>query len=67
MEPDSIPQSSQIRKALRHRRSKHKRKKRLVVLIIAAGVSLFGTLAYLDRNPDPTTWESMRTDYKNTK
>ena len=48
------------------RKMKFSRKKRIIILIILAGAS-YGAIAYLHKDPDPTTWESMRTDYKNTK
>lgn len=51
----------------RYVRAKHSRKKKFAVFIIVAGVSAFGTLAYLNKSADPTTWETIRTDYKNTK
>ncbi len=65
--PDSTPKSSQTMKHVRHERDKHARKKKLVLLVIVTGLSVFGGLAYLNKSPAPTTWESMRTDYKNTK
>ncbi len=67
IEADSSSQLSQPRKPARYERAKHARKKKFVVFIVAVGASAVGILAYLDRSPDPTTWESMRTDYKNTK
>ncbi len=46
---------------------KHSRKKKFAVFVIVAGASAFGALSYLNKSADPTTWESIRTDYKNTK
>lgn len=46
---------------------KHSRKKKVAVFIIAAASTAFGTLAWLNKSADPTDWESIRTDYKNTK
>ena len=48
-------------------RAKCSRKKKFIVLVIVASASALGAFIYLDKSPDPTTWESMRTDYKNTK
>lgn len=66
-EYESSSQAQQTRKPVRYQRAKHARKKKLLVFVIAAGASAFGTLAYLNKSADPTTWESMRTDYENTK
>ena len=48
------------------RNMKPSRKKKIIILVILAGATL-GAIAYLNKDPDPTTWESIRTDYKNTK
>jgi len=47
--------------------AKHSGKKKLLVFVLAAGLSAFGTLAWLNKSADPTTWESMNLDYSNTK
>ncbi|MGJ8657146.1 MAG: hypothetical protein ACSHX6_11905 [Akkermansiaceae bacterium] len=66
-EPNSTSQASPPSPNKRYVGAKNSRKKKVAVFIIAAGASAFGTLAYLNKSADPTTWESMRTDYKNTK
>ncbi len=62
-------QSAQYQQASgsqQYSRAKHSRKKKFIVLVIVASASALGAFIYLDKSPDPTTWESMRTDYKNT-
>lgn len=67
IEPGSSSPLLQTMKSVPHERAKHARKKKLVLLFIVTGLSVFGALAYLNKSPAPTTWQSMRTDYKNTK
>lgn len=43
-----------------------KRKNKIIILMILVGAAI-GAIAYINKDPDPTTWESIRTDYKNTK
>lgn len=66
-QPHNESEDQLRRRTTRYVGAKHSRKKKFIVFVIAAGASAFGTLAYLNKSADPTTWESMRTDYKNTK
>jgi hypothetical protein len=43
-----------------------KKKKAFAIIIIAAATA-YGTMSYLNKSADPTSWESIRTDYNNTK
>lgn len=67
MKTDSEAKSHQERDPVQYTSAKHSRKKKVIVFIIAAGISVFGTLAYLNQSADPTSWNSMQTDYENTK
>jgi hypothetical protein len=67
LETESNSQPSQASPKKRYVPAKHARKKKVTVFILVAGASAFGTLAWLNKSADPTTWESMRTDYNNTK
>ena len=50
-----------------HKPANLSRKKKVLIFFIITGAAAYGALSYLNESPDPTTWESMRTDYKNTK
>jgi len=47
--------------------AKQSGKKKLLVFVLVAGLTAFGTLAWLNKSADPTTWESMNSNYNNTK
>lgn len=42
-------------------------KKKLIALAVLISALAYAALSYLNKSPDPTTWESIRTDYKNIK
>jgi hypothetical protein len=47
--------------------AKTSRKKKITIIVILAILTAYVIYAYLNNSPDPTTWESLRGDYKNIK
>jgi hypothetical protein len=67
VERKSSSRSSQDGKSENSDRLRPGRRQKIVICMIAVVAFTLGTLAYLNKSAAPTTWESMRTDYKNTK
>ena len=63
----NLSQKSQPNHSGKVTSSKFLLKKRIIIVIIALSLAIYGVFSYLNKSPDPTTWESMRTDYKNTR
>jgi hypothetical protein len=43
------------------------RKKKITLVALLTIITTYVVYSYLNNSPDPTTWESLRSDYKNIK
>lgn len=47
--------------------TKKKTVKKVAIVTLVAAAAAYGTVAYLNREPDPTKWNAERSGYESTK